>query len=251
MKKGWLMSIRSKNKSNKKEQLDALEKQIDQCRILYELYFSGIEKREPMWHRQEIVRVFTTFQRGSKGTAVERFRLRSLRARWNSLSQKWDRINLQREKGTYYKDKARARRRFNIEQKNLQTSAPGYPTDDLSDTDEHPTVYSLQDLEKPDLGESERKASQVAAAAAAAANEKSSRNVGRLTEERCQKIYRTYLAAKKKCGESVDKVSYNSMVNSIRKQVPRLKEKGYRDIDFKVVIRGGKAALKPVGKKSE
>jgi hypothetical protein len=241
----------AQNKLSIRETLDDIEKRIDQCRILYELYFSGIEKREPTWHRQEVLRLLTRLQRENISNSVDRFKLRGIRARFNTLTQYWNRVNLQRENGTYFKDKQRARRRLgSVQQPNAAGPTAGVP-DDASDTDEHPTVFSIQD---PDAGadgvsEDALNRAAIAAAAAAAASEKSSRdNGGRLTEERCQKIYRTYLAAKKRCGESAN-VDYDSMVKSMRKQVPRLQERGYKDIDFKVVIKDGKAALKPVGKK--
>jgi len=90
----------TKNKSGIKEKLDALEKSIEQCRLLYEQHFSGIEKREPGWHRQDIVRQFTVLRKEKIGSAVERFRLQGLQQRFNTLSQYWNRVNLQREKGT-------------------------------------------------------------------------------------------------------------------------------------------------------
>jgi hypothetical protein len=63
-------------------------------------------------------------------------------------------------------------------------------------------------------------------------------------EDRMKKIYRTFLAAKKKCNEPTDGLSYDKIKRSLAKQVEA--KKG--DVDFKVVIKGGKAAIRAVKK---
>ena len=53
--------------------------------------------------------------------------------------------------------------------------------------------------------------------------------------------------ARKRCGEATDGISYDSVASRIRAQVPQLMEKHKaKNIEFKVVIKGGKAVLKAV-----
>ncbi|MDD5306080.1 MAG: hypothetical protein PHU25_02050 [Deltaproteobacteria bacterium] len=63
-----------------------------------------------------------------------------------------------------------------------------------------------------------------------------------LSEERLQSIYRAYLTARKRCNEPTDNVSYDKLAGSLRKQA---EAKG-QGVDFKVVIREGKAMIKLV-----
>ncbi len=62
--------------------------------------------------------------------------------------------------------------------------------------------------------------------------------------KRAKKIYRTYVAARKKCNESTDKLTLEKVTKSLKKQ-HKAKD---GNVDFKVVIRGGKAAIKAVKK---
>ena len=63
-----------------------------------------------------------------------------------------------------------------------------------------------------------------------------------LSREQAQTIYRRYLAARKKCNESVDNISFDSVSKSLNATL----RKGGGNVDFKVVIRGGKAVIKTV-----
>jgi len=58
-----------------------------------------------------------------------------------------------------------------------------------------------------------------------------------------RRLYDTYLVAKKRCGESTAGMSFDSIASRIRAQVPELMQKHKaKNIEFKVVIKGGKAS---------
>lgn len=68
-----------------------------------------------------------------------------------------------------------------------------------------------------------------------------------ISEDKLRKLYDTYLVARQRCGEPTDGISFDSVANRIRQQVPQLMEKhGARNIEFKVVIKAGKAVLKAI-----
>ena len=55
------------------------------------------------------------------------------------------------------------------------------------------------------------------------------------------------LVARRRCGEPVDGISFETVASRIRAQVPQLMEKHKaKNIEFKVVIKGGKAILKAI-----
>ena len=67
--------------------------------------------------------------------------------------------------------------------------------------------------------------------------------------EKIRAVYDAYVQAKKKCNEDVSKLSLESVANSLRKQVPELlKTHKAKSVDFKVVIKDGKAVLRAVPK---
>jgi hypothetical protein len=68
-----------------------------------------------------------------------------------------------------------------------------------------------------------------------------------ISEANLRRLYDTYLVARKRCGESTDGLSFDSMASRLRSQVPELMKKHKaKNIEFKVVIKGGKAILKAV-----
>jgi hypothetical protein len=68
-----------------------------------------------------------------------------------------------------------------------------------------------------------------------------------ISDANLRRLYDTYLVAKKRCGESTAGMTYDAIASRIRAQVPELMQKHRaKNIEFKVVIKGGKAILKAV-----
>ena len=68
-----------------------------------------------------------------------------------------------------------------------------------------------------------------------------------ISDANLRRLYDTYLVAKKRCGESTAGMTYDAIASRIRAQVPELMQKHKaKNIEFKVVIKGGKAILKAV-----
>lgn len=68
-----------------------------------------------------------------------------------------------------------------------------------------------------------------------------------ISDDKLRRLYDTYLVARQRCGEPTDGISYDSVAARIRAQVPQLLEKHKaKNIEFKVVIKGGKAILKAI-----
>ncbi len=68
-----------------------------------------------------------------------------------------------------------------------------------------------------------------------------------LSDTKLRAIYEAYVTVKKQCREDVSKLTFESIASKLRKQVPDLMKKhNARSVEFKVVIRDGKAILKAV-----
>ena len=68
-----------------------------------------------------------------------------------------------------------------------------------------------------------------------------------ISDDKLKKLYDTYLVARQRCGESTEGISFDTVAKRIRAQVPQLMEKHRaRNIEFKVVIKAGKAVLKAI-----
>lgn len=287
--------------------LDSLDKKIEQCRVLYELWFNGVEKREPVWHRQDINRQITVLQRNMQEIAspVDRFRFRNIQARFNTLNQYWNRVCLQRDRGNYHKDLARMRRRMGdleirlgaaLEEKEarrqgeqgegmyaleepeggassleeaaqqaaLSGASPGVaggssgtvpgPTASTPGT---PSAGGVPSTGRPAVAtqgsSATRPGDAVVASRAPTGGQASATGQAqqdKISDQRMQQLYRTYLKAREQTQESTN-VSFEAVARSIEQQIPKLREKGYDNVDFRVVIVNGKAAIRPVTQKKE
>jgi hypothetical protein len=87
------------------------------------------------------------------------------------------------------------------------------------------------------------------ATAAAAPKPAAAAGGGGLSDDKLKAVYDAYVTAKRRNQEDTSKMSYESVAANLRKQVPELlKQSGAKSVEFKVVIKDGKATLKAVPK---
>jgi hypothetical protein len=92
-------------------------------------------------------------------------------------------------------------------------------------------------------------AAKPAAAAATPKPAAASSSPGGLSEDKLKAVYDAYVTAKRRNQEDTSKMSYEAVAANLRKQVPELlKQSGAKSVEFKVVIKDGKATLKAVPK---
>ena len=72
---------------------------------------------------------------------------------------------------------------------------------------------------------------------------------GGLSDTKIRSIYESFVAAKKQCGEDLSGTTLDSVATTLRKQVPTLlKQHNAKSVEFRVIIRDGKAVLRAVPK---
>ncbi len=254
--------------------LDELEARIEALKIQYERYFLGLEKLEPLAERKGVERMVRHLQTAqTKNTAI-RFRTRSLNQRFISYQSYWNRICRQIEAGTYHRDLAKVER----DMKRRGIDVCGLSKMRSKGELEAALIRSLAEAEKqassqPDNGNTsgrkvrdftpEEKAGlltgehRIASTTAPPpippqAKASSSRctggeSTGSRPDERMRRLYKAYVAAKRRTGESTEGLTYDRLVRTLQRQVPAIQAKtGCRRVDFKIQIQGGKAILKAV-----
>lgn len=92
--------------------LEELESRIERLKALYEQYFMGIEKLEPLVPRKDVDRRIQILRREQVRNTAQRFKFNTLVQRYNSFQQYWARVAREIENGTYHRDVARAAARF-------------------------------------------------------------------------------------------------------------------------------------------
>lgn len=233
-----------------RHQVEDLEKGLNELRSTYELYFMGVERSEPTVQRDKIKATLRRLREAKPRNTALRFKIQQLRARMVSLENHWNRINREREAGTYRRDVAKAERR-EMEIRRKQELARAAARDEPPTAPNQPAPPDGRAITGTDLrsGKSAADTNDPArkparpAAPADLARPRASRPED-LDDGKLQRLYNTYVGARRRCGENVN-LRYEDMAASLRKQVPRLMQQtGARSVEFKVVIRNGRAIMK-------
>ncbi len=89
-----------------------LEIAVDRLRSLYEQYFMGIEKMEPLVPRKDVDRRVYVLRKEQIRNTAQRFRFQMIQQRYNTYQTHWQRICREIENGTYKRHVIRAQQRF-------------------------------------------------------------------------------------------------------------------------------------------
>lgn len=241
------------------EAVDTLEKEMNELRAQYELYFMGVERIEPIIARDNVRAKLRRLREVTTTNTSLKFKIQMLQARIVSLESYWGRINRQREAGTYKRDLDKVKRReaelaaeAAKKAKAAAVAAGNAPESDIAATSSAtPAAPEGSPLSAGD-GQSSTPSRSPGGHAAPPRQGSVARPTASsaedLTDPSLRQLYQTYVTAKRRCGEQVD-LRFDEMAASLRKQVPKLiKSTGAKAIEFKVVIKGGHAVLKAVPK---
>ena len=89
------------------EDLNSLERKINQLKIQYDQFFSGAIRQAPVKLREEINQTVRQCVGQRLGNATLKFRLQGLISRFNSYTRYWDRVLREMEEGRSPRDRFR------------------------------------------------------------------------------------------------------------------------------------------------
>lgn len=214
-----------------------LEEGLEELKAKYEMYFLGVDRLEPAKRRDDLKRDIARLKTAFTRNTGLRFRIQSLHARYLSYERMWLRAAREREEGTYRRDIFKARLR-----------TPGRPDGkEKSRADEEEVVDLTRPAQGTDGARGGRAGAPAAKPAARPAAPPAARAPGALGETQMRALYDAYLTAKKRCNEDTSRITFDALARSVNKQIPELMTKfKAKAVDFKVVIKDGKASLKAV-----
>ncbi len=256
------------------EECGEIEEDLEALKARFEMYFLGVERREPARERDEMKRRIGRLKGEFTRNTGLQFRIQTLNARYLSYERMWLRAVREKEAGTYRRDLQRARRHA-LEKKgevsaDPAAAAPAAPAVAPGPRSAAaPTPVSATDGRggsartgaAPDAGAAANAEKSIAPAVAppAVARPAVAASPPRVpsgqqlpagvSEASLRSLYEAYVEAKRRCNEDVSRCSYETLAKSVAKQVPELVAKyKARSVEFKVVIRDGHAILKAVPK---
>ncbi len=228
------------------DELDKLSDEIEGLRANYEQYFLGIERKPPTQRHDKLKkRVNAIMTTTVKQTAVK-FKAQSINAKLITYERLWTRTLKEMEDGTYRRDvfKAKLHRK---EQEEVKPPPP--PPEALKVQPPPPPPEALLQAKPGAAQAAPARPSAPGAAAVAKPAAPVAAPAGQLSDQKLRAIYDAYVTAKKRCNEDTSKLSFDSVAHTLRQQVPALmKQHNAKSVEFKVVIKDGKAVLRALPK---
>jgi hypothetical protein len=232
--------------SNQKQLLDDIDSQLEEIRRRYDLYFQGSKEQRtpPQTAQAQLGGVLRRLREGdSTGwNTQDKFRLNQIHARYVSMERMWARGMQQVENGTSRRDKLKSKLREEAAAKRPAARAAHVDGDVGFDVDMSAGEDSGFGTPRPVAPVRPAAPPPVAGATPG------STPGGAPSDQRVQQIYQLYMQAKKTTGE-VSTLTLDGLRAQLAKQMPVLQQKhAGKNIDFKVVLKDGKAMLKAVPK---
>lgn len=212
----------------------AVEEELEALKARYDLYFLGIERREPARWRDELKKKVARLKVAFTRNTGVKFKIQSLHARFLSYERMWLRSAREKEEGTYRRDLFKARLRHKDEAraaKDAEAAASGAPP-----------PAKPPPIEKAGASPAPKEAARPAPSPRPL-------QAPGMTETQMRALYNAYLAAKMTCREDVSKLTYDAVAKTVSKQIPELMTRyKAKSVEFKVEVKDGKAILKAIPK---
>ena len=243
MAKDDAVRLRALHKRQDSELVE-LERRVEELRVAYEHYFMGLEKREPMLLRAEVVREVRRSELDGASRTPVRFRFATLRQRLATYESYWDRMCRQIEEGTVKRERFG---RFKAVAK-APASEP--------DTGAAAAASDTEDAAKKEPSELAREAEAFLESLTGTPSDPApppprsgppplppAAQRARATPPPLpgtrpyDQLYREYLDAKRANAESVERVSYDAFARSVSRQATA------GEGELKVAVRNGKVTL--------
>lgn len=234
-----------------------IEEAIAALRMSYEQYFLGIERRPPTQEHNDLKKRLQRVRGAFVRQTALKFRIQALQAKLVTYERLWTRTLQEIESGTYRRDlfKAKLHAQEREKAKRQGQKEAGEPEIDEAEAATPPPEPALAPPGPPAAPAPRAAAPAPPAKPAAAkppppgAGQGNGALSAALSDQKLKAVFDAYVTAKRRCQEDVSKLSYEQVAANLRKQVPELvKKAGAQGVEFKVVIKDGKAILRAVPK---
>ena len=218
------------------QELAEIDNELERLKVLYDQYFLGIERVEPTFVRNKVLRSLRLSKIPKMRNTALMFRFRGLSQKFATYTAYWDRMVRMMEDGSFDRGRTRAPNADHPVMKRRLARATGADVEGLAAMRERRRQRRRQRVgrEEPEAAAAEN---------AVEAKEAPKVPAPDLTE-RVRNLYDEYLGAKKANGENVSRLSFDVFERSITKtRAAHLAKFQCDDLDYKVRVREGKVSL--------
>ncbi len=232
------------NSETLSDEIAELSEEVEALRAAYEQYFIGVERRPPTMRHDRLKKRVTAVQTTTVKQTAAKFKAQTLNNKLLTYERLWTRTLQEIEAGTYRRDVYKAKLHRKDDPKPAAPPPAAVAAAPVAGKPAGPGVAPTAGA--PASGAAGKP--QAAAPARAQATPVAAPS-GQLSEAKLHAIYDAYVMAKKRCNEDISKLSFDSVANTLRQQVPALiKQHNAKSVEFKVVIKDGKAVLRALPK---
>jgi hypothetical protein len=217
----------------------ALEEELEEVKVKYEMYFIGAERMEPSRRRDDLKRNIARLKNAFTRNAGIRFRIQALHARYLSYERLWLRSTREKESGTYRRDVLKARRKAAERKDGPEATEPREASGTAAQPPAPTPPPAVPSPAGPPVVARVRPPPLPPPKGVAPA----------MSDAELRTLYESFLAAKRSCNEDVSKVTLESIARTVNKQAPEIAAKfKAKRVEFKVAVRDGRAVLTAVPK---
>lgn len=221
-----------------------IEGEIAALRAKYEQYFLGVERKPPSGEHTALKKRVSGLRNTFVRQTSTKFRVEAVTSKLLTYERLWTRTLQEIEAGTYRRDLFKLKLRT----KDREPEPVAKPVEKVAEKkvekkpDGAPAIPAVPGVPAVAAAAQAQKKGPVAPASAVA---------GQLSDQKMKAIFDAYVMAKRRCNEDVSKLSLDGLSQTLRKQVPELmKAHNAKSVEFKVVIKDGKAILRALPKDS-
>lgn len=214
-----------------------IEAQIAALRAKYEQYFLGVERKPPSADHAALKKKVSGLRNTFVRQVSTKFRVEAVTSKLLTYERLWTRTLQEIEAGTYRRDVFKLKLRSKDREEQLKAEKKAE-----RESEKVAKVEKAAE-KKPEV------AAPAGAAKPAGPVGPASAPAGQLSDQKLKAIFDAYVMAKRRCNEDVSKLSLDGLSQTLRKQVPELmKAHNAKSVEFKVVIKDGKAILRALPK---
>ncbi len=252
--------------SANKKRLDDIEKQSEGIRRDFDQYFLGLIKRPPTTSQAQLAGLFRKMKEEElrDWNTQDKFRFNQIHARFVSMERVWARTLKQIEDGTYRRDKFKVAqmKKRDAAKVAAESAQPAEASPGASRSNAGLDSMDALDSIDVDMGSFDdeqdsrpaprpaapRPAPRPAPTPMSASAGASTSALGGVSEQKLQQIHKVYVEAKRRTGEQ-STLTVEALRAQMARQVPLVQAKhGCEQVDFKVILKDGKAMLKAIPK---
>ena len=241
-----------------------IEAEIAALRAKYEQYFLGVERKPPSQEHTALKKRVSGLRNTFVRQTATKFRVEAVTSKLLTYERLWARTLQEIEAGTYRRDLFKLKLRG--KDRDAEQAEEKKAAAEKAEQEKQAKAVAAKAAEKPPgaapgiapVAKAPGAAGGIAPlAAGAAAQVKKGPQAppaavaGQISDQKMKAIFDAYVMAKRRCNEDVSKLSLDGLSQTLRKQVPELmKTHNAKSVEFKVVIKDGKAILRALPKDS-